>query len=102
MNTIPGKADGAIVFQPVDAQSSEPGNRRRLRAAGFVIGSFILGLMMTTAVLWATAGIVSGAAISGTPLVAALLGGGGAMAIGAVLMKAVFYSDRSGWDQNVR
>ena len=72
------------------------------RIAVLLCGAFLLGVGMTAVVLWATSGYFGGGALSGAPLFAALLGGGGAMAVAAGLMTALFYSDRSGWDDEVR
>ena len=57
---------------------------------------------MVAVVLWATSGYFGDMPISGAPLIAALLGGGGAMAVGVGLMAALFYSNRSGWDEGAR
>ena len=72
------------------------------RIALLLCGAFLLGVAMTALVLWATSDFSRGEPITGTPLIAALLGGGGAMAIGAGLMAALFYSNRSHWDDRVR
>jgi hypothetical protein len=72
------------------------------RLALLLCGAFLLGMGMVAVVLWATSGYFGEMPISGAPLVAALLGGGGAMAIAAGLMAALFYSDRSRWDERVR
>ena len=72
------------------------------RIAVLLCGAFLLGVGMTAVVLWATSGYFSAEPLSGAPLIAALLGGGGAMAVAAGLMTALFYSDRSGWDDEVR
>jgi len=72
------------------------------RIAILLCGAFLLGMGMTAVVLWATSGSFGAGSLSGAPLIAALLGGGGAMAVAAGLMAALFYSDRSGWDDEVR
>lgn len=72
------------------------------RIALLLCGAFLLGMGMTAVVLWATSGYYGDMPISGAPLIAALLGGGGAMAIGAGLMAALFYSNRSRWDERGR
>ncbi len=76
--------------------------RLGMRAALLLGGAFLLGMGMAAVVLWATAGHFGGAPISGAPLIAALLGSGGTMAIGAGLMAVLFYSDRIHWDERVR
>jgi hypothetical protein len=72
------------------------------RIAVLLCGGFLLGVGMTAVVLRATSGSFGAGSISGAPLTAALLGGGGAMAVAAGLMAALIYSDRSGWDDEVR
>ena len=72
------------------------------RLALLLCGAFLLGMGMVAVVLWATSGQFEDMPISGAALIAALLGGGGAMAIAAGLMAAVFYSNRSRWDERVR
>jgi hypothetical protein len=72
------------------------------RIALLLCGAFLLGTGMVAIVLWATSGYFGDIPISGAALIAALLGGGGAMALGAGLMAALFYSDRSRWDERVR
>ena len=72
------------------------------RIALLLCGAFLLGMGMAAVVLWATSSYFGDIPISGTALIAALLGGGGAMALGAGLMAALFYSDRSRWDEEVR
>jgi hypothetical protein len=72
------------------------------RIALLLCGAFLLGMGMTAVVLWATSDYYGDIPISGAPLIAALLGGGGAMAIGAGLMAALFYSNRSRWDESAR
>jgi len=76
--------------------------RLGLYIALLLCGAFLLGMGMAAVVLWATSGYFGGVPIAGTPLIAALLGGGGAMALGAALMAALFYSNRSRWDKKVR
>ena len=92
---------------PEHAQGTEPGEsplpaRLARHIALLLCGAFLLGMGMAAVVLWATSGYFGGVPISGTPLIAALLGGGGAMAVGAGLMAALFYSNRSRWDDRVR
>jgi|tagenome__1003787_1003787.scaffolds.fasta_scaffold18802606_2 hypothetical protein len=92
---------------PDHAQGTEAGGspypvRVGRRIALLLCGAFLLGVGMAAVVLWATSNYYGDIAISGAPLVAALLGGGGAMALGAGLMAALFYSDRSRWDERVR
>lgn len=92
---------------PDPAQEAEAGGfplpaRLGRRIALLLCGAFLLGMGMVAVVLWATSGYAGGMPISGAPLIAALLGGGGAMAIGAGLMAALFYSNRSRWDEKVR
>jgi hypothetical protein len=70
--------------------------------AVLLCGAFLLGVGMAAVVLWATSGLFGAGPLSGAPLIAALLGGGGTMAVAAGLMAALFYSDRSGWDDEVR
>jgi len=72
------------------------------RIAVLLCGAFLLGVGMTAVVLWATSGVSGAGPLSGATLIAALLGGGGAMAVAAGLMTALFYSNRSGWDDEVR
>jgi hypothetical protein len=76
-----------------------PGLWRRF--AILLCGAFMLGVAMTLVVLWAMSYYFDEMAISGTPLVAALIGGGLSMVVGAGLMAALFYSDRSRWDEEV-
>jgi hypothetical protein len=76
-----------------------PGLWRRF--AILLCGAFVLGVAMTSVVLWVMSYYFDEMAISGTPLVAALVGGGLSMAVGAGLMAALFYSDRSRWDEEV-
>lgn len=92
----PGCAEGAEADgSPFPAQLGS-------RIALLLCGAFLLGMGMVAAVLWATAGYFEDMPISGAPLVAALLGGGGAMAVGAGLMAALFHSNRSGWDERAK
>lgn len=72
------------------------------RIALLIGGAFLLGMVMVAVVLWATSGFMGGMPISGAPLIAAFLGGGGTMALAAALMAALFHSDRSRWDDKVR
>jgi hypothetical protein len=76
-----------------------PGLWRRFTI--LLCSAFVLGVAMTLVVLWAMSYYFDEMAISGTPLVAALVGGGLSMAVGAGLMAALFYSDRSRWDEEV-
>jgi hypothetical protein len=92
---------------PDPAQGAEAGEgpvpaRLAGRIALLLCGAFLLGMGMVAVVLWATAGQFGGGSLSGAALIAALLGGGGAMAVGAGLMGALFYSNRSRWDERVR
>jgi hypothetical protein len=77
-----------------------PGAGRRV--ALLLAGAFLLGVAMVAAVLWVTEDLFGEMPISGAPLIAALLGGGGSMAIAAGLMLAIFHSNRSRWDDEIR
>jgi hypothetical protein len=101
---VPNVASNQRPHPSQGADSSGPTLPARLgrRIALLLGGAFLLGMGMTAVVLWATSGHFGGGALSGAPLIAALLGGGGAMAVAAGLMTALFYSDRSGWDREVR
>jgi hypothetical protein len=88
--------------QGTEADRSPLPARLSRRIALLLCGAFLLGMGMTAVVLWATSGYFGDMPISGAPLIAALLGGGGAMAVGAGLMAALFYSNRSRWDERIR
>ena len=97
--------DGKRGPDPVQAGEGGEGlvpARLGRRLALLLCGAFLLGMGMAAVVLWATSGQFGGGSLSGASLVAALLGGGGAMAVGAGLMAAQFYSNRSRWDERVR
>ena len=92
---------------PDDAHVSEAGGspypaRLGWRIALLLCVAFLVGMGMAAVVLWVTSGYYGGLPMSDAALIAALLGGGGAMAIGAGLMAALFYSNRSRWDEKVR
>lgn len=76
--------------------SQKPGVSKRIFP---LVGlAFVLGMVMAGLVLWATSAAYRAMPMEGAPLIAALIGGGGAMAIGVGLMALLFHSNRSGWD----
>lgn len=81
-----------------DGRAPRPGRRIALIA----LGGFAAGVLATAIVLWLSAGFFGDMPIHGAPLIAALLGGGGTMAIAAGLMATLFHSSRSRWDDEIR
>ena len=76
------------------------GQGRRLTL--LVCGAFVLGVAVTAVILWVSSLIQGDMPITTAVTVAALLGGGLTTAVAGGLMAALFHSDRSGWDREVK
>ena len=94
---------------PIEPEDSLDNSERRSLPRGLakhfavlLVAPFVLGIAMTAVVLWLSGLYYVGLPMSATQVFSALIGGGVAMMIGAGLMGALFYSNRSQWDREVR
>jgi len=71
------------------------------RFALLLCAAFVAGVAMTLLALWGTSHLLVDEPLSSTAYIAAIIGGGLSMVMGAALMAALFYSDRSRWDEHV-
>lgn len=85
-----------------DASADRPFAGYGKRLTFLVCGAFVLGVAVTALTLWLSAFVQGDMPMSDAVIVAALLGGGLSTGLAAGLMAAVFHSNRSGWDKEIK